>query len=90
VKARTTHPGDFPPLDQRVVVHVAPPETAVNGGIEVHEEKLGKVAVQCLYKMRCECGRSWIALVLPQFVKCPACHKLGLVFTADLLKSADR
>ncbi len=90
MKARTTYPGDFTPLDQRVVVHVAQPETATDGGIEVHEEKLGKVAVQCLYRMRCECGRSWIALVLPQLVKCPACHKLGLVFRSVLMKSADR
>jgi hypothetical protein len=29
--------------------------------------------------MRCECGRSWFELELPKFVKCPACHKLGLV-----------
>jgi hypothetical protein len=80
VRERITSPGDFPQLSRRVVVQVAPPEAATGGGIEVHEEKLGRVTVQRLYKMRCECGRSWIALLLPKFVKCPACHKLGLVF----------
>jgi hypothetical protein len=35
--------------------------------------------VQHLYKMRCECGRSWFELEVPQFVKCPACNKLGFV-----------
>jgi len=34
-----------------------------------------------LYKVRCECGRSWFELELPKVVKCPACHKLGLVST---------
>jgi len=28
-------------------------------GIEVHEEELGTVTAQRLFKMRCECGRSW-------------------------------
>jgi len=39
------------------------------------------VTVQHVYKMRCECGRSWFELELPKFVKCPACHTLGLVST---------
>jgi hypothetical protein len=50
-----------------------------SGGIEVHEEELVDVKVQTLYKMRCECGRSWFELELPRLVKCPACEKLGLV-----------
>jgi hypothetical protein len=50
-----------------------------DSGIEVHEEELGAVAAQRLYKMRCECGRSWFELQLPKVVKCPACRKLGLV-----------
>jgi hypothetical protein len=49
------------------------------GGIEVREEELTSVTAQALYKMRCECGRSWFELELPQLVKCPACDKLGLV-----------
>src|SRR2546430_9126243 len=29
---------------------------------------------QRVYKMRCECGRSWFELELPKFVTCPACR----------------
>jgi hypothetical protein len=50
-----------------------------NSGIEVHEEELRTVTAQPLYKMRCECGRSWFELELPRLVKCPACEKTGLV-----------
>ena len=53
----------------------------IDGGTEVHEEKWGTVTVQPVYKMRCECGRSWFELELPRFVKCPACHKLDYVST---------
>jgi hypothetical protein len=48
-------------------------------GIEVHEDELGSVMAQCLYKMRCECGRSWFELELPRLVQCPACLRLNLV-----------
>lgn len=48
-------------------------------GIEVHEDELGSVIAQRLYKMRCECGRSWFALELPKIVQCPACLRLKLV-----------
>jgi hypothetical protein len=48
-------------------------------GIEVHEHELGSVMAQRLYKMRCECGRSWFELELPKLVQCPACLKLNLV-----------
>jgi hypothetical protein len=50
-----------------------------SGGIEVQEEELCAVKAQVLFKMRCECGRSWFELELPRLVKCPACDKLGLV-----------
>ena len=62
-------------------VELRKPKFAVknNGGIEVHEEELRAVKAQTLYKMRCECGRSWFELELPRLVKCPACDKLGLV-----------
>jgi hypothetical protein len=79
VKERTTPPANFPLLVRRVELKVAPTETATVSGIEVHEEKWGTVSAQHVYKMRCECGRSWFELELPKFVKCPACHKLGLV-----------
>jgi hypothetical protein len=79
VKERTVEPAHAPLLVRRVELDVAPPETATVSGIEVHEEKWGTVTAQHLYKMRCECGRSWFELELPKFVKCPACQKLGLV-----------
>jgi hypothetical protein len=47
--------------------------------MEVHEEEWVRVTVQHVYKMRCECGRSWFELELPKFVKCPACNRFGLV-----------
>ena len=50
-----------------------------DSGIEVHEEEWGTVTVQQLYKVRCECGRSWFEPETPKFVRCLACHKLGLV-----------
>jgi len=79
VKEPTTQPANAPLLVRRVELEVAPPETATVSGIEVHEEKWSTVTAQHVYKMRCECGRSWFELELPKFVKCPACHKLGLV-----------
>ena len=81
MKERTTYPADSPRLSQRADLKVALPETAPDSGIEVQEEEWGTVTVQLVYKMRCECGRSWFELELPRFVKCPACHKLGLVST---------
>lgn len=48
-------------------------------GILVQEEELGLVKAQHLYKMRCECGRSWFELELPKLVKCPACLRINLV-----------
>ena len=48
-------------------------------GIEVREEELGTVTAQRLFKMRCECGRSWFELELPRLIQCPACAKLNLV-----------
>jgi hypothetical protein len=78
MKERTTDP-DLPELDRRVGLKTATPQTATDGGIEVHEEEWGTITVQRLYKMRCECGRSWFELELPKFVQCPACHKLGLL-----------
>jgi hypothetical protein len=50
-----------------------------NGGIQVREEPLRTVSAQRMYKMRCECGRSWFELVCLRVVHCPACHKPGLV-----------
>jgi Zn finger protein HypA/HybF involved in hydrogenase expression len=79
VKERTTGLGNFLKLGQRVDLNAAIPQTATDSGIEVQEEELGTVTVQQLYKVRCECGRSWFELELPTFVECPACHKLSIV-----------
>jgi len=79
VREHITNPGSAS-LSRRAGLQVSQPETATDSGIEVHEERLCKVTVQRLYKMRCECGRLWVAVQLPKFVKCPACHKLGIVF----------
>jgi hypothetical protein len=74
-KGPTADAGEFPPLGR--ILNGAPRQGA--SGIEVHEEKWGTVTVQHVYKMRCECGRSWFELELPKFVKCPACHQLDFV-----------
>jgi len=79
VKERTAAAAETPLLIRRVELGITPPETATVSGIEVHEERWGTVTAQHVYKMRCECGRSWFELELPKFVKCPACHTLGLV-----------
>jgi hypothetical protein len=79
VKERTIDPGNFPQLGRRVDPSIATSQTAADSGIEVHEEEWGTVTVQHVYKMRCECGRSWFELELPQFVECPACHRHSLV-----------
>jgi Zn finger protein HypA/HybF involved in hydrogenase expression len=77
MKERTTDPGNFSQLRRGVDLSAA--QAATDSGIEVHEEELGTVTVQQLYKVRCECGRSWFELKLPKFVECPACHKLSVV-----------
>ena len=79
MKERTTHPGNFPQCGRRVDLNLPAPQSGSDSGIEVHEEEWGTVTAQCLYKLRCECGRSWFELELPRVVRCPACYKLGLI-----------
>jgi len=82
VPGRQDHPGRPDPKSGAVTAPApqpAPPLTSMDSGIVVSEEELGTVKAQRLYKMRCECGRSWFELELPKFVECPACKKLGLV-----------
>jgi hypothetical protein len=50
-----------------------------DSGIQVREEPLRTIRAQRMYKLRCECGRSWFELECQKFVQCPACHKPGLV-----------
>jgi hypothetical protein len=77
VSQRTT--GNIRHFGGQVDPSVESPQTVTNTGIEVHEEELGRVTAQHVYKMRCNCGRSWLELELPRLAECPACHKLGLV-----------
>jgi hypothetical protein len=79
MKERTIDPDKFPPRARQADLNVPAPQGTTDSGIEVHEEEWGTVTVQHLYKLRCECGRSWFELELPTVVSCPACHKLGLV-----------
>ena len=58
---------------------MAPRESA---GILVQEGNLGSAIAERFYRMRCECGRSWIELELKKLVKCPACSRLDRVHTA--------
>jgi hypothetical protein len=60
-------------------LHTRSRQRREGGGIEVREEELGTVTAQRLFKMRCECGRSWFELELPRLIQCPACAKLNLV-----------
>ncbi|HEY4340607.1 MAG TPA: hypothetical protein VGM97_11750 [Steroidobacteraceae bacterium] len=57
-------------------VRTRPPESS---GIQVQEEELSLATAQCLYRMRCGCGRSWFELELKILVKCPACSRLNRV-----------
>ena len=79
MKERAIHPGGLPQRDRPADLKPPAPQSAPESGIEVHEEEWGTVTVQSLYKVRCECGRSCFELELPTFVRCPACHKFGLV-----------
>lgn len=59
--------------------HAQPTSADGGSGMTVEEEVLRVVSAQLLYQLHCECGRSWFALELPTFVKCPACRKVGMV-----------
>jgi hypothetical protein len=48
-------------------------------GILVQEDELSLATAQHLYRIRCECGRSWFELELKMLVKCPACSRLNRV-----------
>jgi len=67
------------PTPSRTESKPTPTLAGLDSGIVVREEELRSVKAQRLYKMRCECGRSWFELELPKIVECPACKKLGLV-----------
>jgi hypothetical protein len=50
-----------------------------SGGILVQEDELSTATAQRLYRMRCECGRSWFELELKSLIKCPSCSRLNRV-----------
>lgn len=79
MKEHTTVLDELAPLGRGVDVDAASSQVAADAGMEVREEQWATVTAQPLYQLRCECGRSWFELELPEFVKCPACHRLGLV-----------
>ena len=79
MKERNVYPGNSAQPGRRVDLNVVPPEPATDCGMEVHEEEWGTVTMQHVYKMRCQCGRSWFELEPPKLVKCPACSKFSFV-----------
>lgn len=52
---------------------------AGTNGIEVHEEDLVIIKAQLMYRLRCECGRSWFDIHMPKLAACPACRRKGMV-----------
>jgi hypothetical protein len=82
VKEQIAQRGIVRPNGPRAGLRSIPPEIQSKSpahGIEVHEDSLNSVRAQRLYKLRCECGKSWFELELPKIVQCPACLKPGLV-----------
>ena len=57
-------------------LRITPPHS---NGIQVQEEELSVAMAQCMYRMRCDCGRCWFELELKILVKCPACAKVNRV-----------
>ncbi len=51
-------------------------------GILVQEDELSSATAQPMYRMRCDCGRSWFELELKTLVSCPACLRLNRVHLA--------
>jgi hypothetical protein len=50
-----------------------------SAGIQVQEEELSSATAQRMFRMRCDCGRSWFELELKVLVRCPACARLSRV-----------
>jgi hypothetical protein len=76
-RVTSQNPADEPP--DPLAIHGQPLTTEGGSGMTVEEEVLRVVSAQLIYQLHCECGRSWFALELPTFVKCPACRKVGMV-----------
>ncbi|HTV80517.1 MAG TPA: hypothetical protein VMF03_19860 [Steroidobacteraceae bacterium] len=57
----------------------AKPKPRDSEGILVEEDELSSATAQQMYRIRCECGRSWFELELKLLVKCPGCSRLNRV-----------
>ena len=74
VKEANTRPGTL--LNIRSHSSVSPRDS---DGILVQEEELSSANAQLMYRIRCDCGRSWFELELKLIVKCPGCSRLNRV-----------
>ena len=57
----------------------AKPNPRDSEGILVQEDELSLAVAQQMYRIRCDCGRSWFELELKLLVKCPGCSRLNRV-----------
>jgi hypothetical protein len=77
---KVTAPQGLPEASTPSQSRPTPPQDAESSsGMTVEEEELRIVSAQIVYHLHCQCGRSWFALELETFAKCPACKKVGLV-----------
>jgi hypothetical protein len=74
VKESNTRPGSV--LKIRTHARVTPRDSE---GILVEEDELSLATAQQMYRIRCDCGRSWFELELKLIVKCPGCSRLNRV-----------
>jgi hypothetical protein len=74
VKEADTRPGTIRTIRSHTAVN--PRES---DGILVEENELSSATAQQMFRIRCECGRSWFELELKQMVKCPGCSRLSRV-----------
>jgi hypothetical protein len=74
VKENNARAGNF--MNIRSHSSVSPRDS---DGILVQEEELSSANAQLMYRIRCDCGRSWFELELKLIVKCPGCSRLNRV-----------
>jgi hypothetical protein len=74
MKETTTRPGSV--LKIRTHSRVTARDSE---GILVQEDELSTATAQQMYRIRCDCGRSWFELELKLIVKCPGCSRLNRV-----------
>lgn len=74
MKETNTRPGSIRTL--RSHSQVTPRDS---DGIVVQETELSSATAQQMFRIRCECGRSWFELELKLMVKCPGCSRLSRV-----------